>query len=91
MHFSALSTISPILMYVAIGVIVIAVTLLDAVIVIPAYALTFTSFYRFLEPGRVQAGATAPTDTQGSDEENAPTEKASLSDPTYDSSPEKAL
>jgi len=48
--------------------------LLDAIIVIPGYALTFTSIYRLLEPRLAEAGATAPVDMQGSDGERAPTE-----------------
>lgn len=55
------------------------VALLDAIIVIPGYALTFTAIYRFLEPRRADAGATALVDVPGSGEK-APTE-AELSDP----------
>jgi hypothetical protein len=67
MHLSVFSSISPVFIEVVPAVVISAMTLLDAVIVIPAYALIFTSFYRFLEPGRVQANAIAIDNMQGSD------------------------
>lgn len=48
--------------------------LLNAIIVIPGYVLTFTSIYRFLEPKPAEAGIAALVNMQGSDEERAQTE-----------------
>lgn len=55
-------------------VVFLMMALLDAIIVIPGYALTFTSIYRFLEPRRDEAGIAALIDMQGGDVERAQTE-----------------
>jgi hypothetical protein len=83
MHLAELYSIMPVLISAATFVIVLAVTLIDAAIVIPAYALTFTSVYRTLEPERGQAGATALHDEQEGDGKTA-TIEPELSDSTED-------
>ncbi len=88
MHLTVLSFIMSPLMSAIPVVVFLIMALLDAIIVIPGYALTFTSIYRFLEPKRADAGATVLVDMQGSEGERAPTE-AALSDPIDDSSKEK--
>lgn len=80
----------PVLIPVGIFVVFLAVALLDAVIVIPAYALTFASIYRSLGPRPSDAAETAPVQVQDGDGENAATEPV-LSDSTDDKSTEKTL
>ena len=78
----------PILISAGFFVVFLAVALIDAIIVLPAYALTFASIYRSLEPRPLSAVETAPVQMKGGDGENASTEPV-LSDSTDDKSPEK--
>jgi uncharacterized membrane protein len=71
MHLAELYTIMPTIMSAATVIVVLAVTLIDAAIVIPAYALTFTSVYRILEPERAQAEETSLSDEQADKDEGA--------------------
>jgi hypothetical protein len=84
------SDMMPVLIPMGLFVVFLAVALLDAVIVFPAYALTFASIYRFLEPRPSGAVETVPVEMKDGDGENAPTEPV-LSDSTDDKSPEKTL
>lgn len=83
MHLAELYSLMPAFMGVVTFFVVLAVTLIDAAIVIPAYALTFTSIYRALEPERGQAGATALDDKQEGEGETVAIVPA-LSDSTED-------
>ena len=80
----------PLLIPVGIFVVFLAVALLDAVIVIPAYALTFASIYRVLESRQSDGIETAPAQMQDGDGESATTEPV-LSDSTDDKSAEKTI
>jgi hypothetical protein len=64
--------------------------LIDAVIVLPAYALTFASIYRSLEPKPSGMVETAPVQMKEGDGENASTEPvlSDLSDSNDDKSQE---
>ena len=80
----------PVLIPVGIFVVFLAVALLDAIIVIPAYALTFASIYRVLEPRPSDAVETAPIQMQDGDGENTAIDPV-LSDSADDKSPEKTM
>ncbi len=90
LHLLAFSITLPILMGAGIIVVPLAVALLDASIVLPAYALTFASIYRSLEPRPSDAVEISPIQMQDGDGENAATDPV-LSDSTDDKSPEKTL
>lgn len=90
MHLLRFSDLMPILMPVGIVIVFLAIGLLDTIIVIPAYALTFASIYRFLVPRPSGTIETAPDQMQGGDRETVPIEPE-LSDSTDDKSAEKTL
>jgi hypothetical protein len=74
MHLTVYSFIMSPFMSAIPFVVFLIMALIDAIIVIPGYALTFTSIYRSLEPRRDEAGIAALVDTQGIDGERALTE-----------------
>jgi len=90
MRLLSFSDMMPVLIPVGLLVVFLAVALLDAVIVFPAYALTFASIYRFLEPLTSDEVETAPAQVKEADGENAPKEPE-LSDQAADESAEKTL
>jgi hypothetical protein len=90
MRLLSFSDMMPVLIPVGLLVVFLAVALLDAVIVFPAYALTFASVYRFLEPLTSDEVETAPAQVKEADGENAPKEPE-LSDQAADESAEKTL
>jgi Protein of unknown function (DUF975). len=90
MHLLRFSDLMPVLMPVGIVIVFLAIGLLDTIIVIPAYALTFASIYRVLEPRPSDAVETAPIQMQDGDGENTAIDPV-LSDSTDDKSAEKTL
>ena len=80
----------PVLMPVGIVIVFLAIGLLDTIIVIPAYALTFASIYRVLEPRLSDVVETAPIQMQDGDGETVPIEPE-LSYSTDDKSAENTL
>lgn len=90
MHLLEFSITMQILMGAGFILVPLAIILLDASIVFPAYAMTFASIYRSLEPKPSGAVETAPVQMQDGDGENAPIEPG-LSGSTDDKSPEKTL
>jgi hypothetical protein len=90
MRLLSFSDMMPVLIPVGIFVVFLAVALLDAIIVIPAYALTFASIYRVLEPRPSDAVETALIQMQDGDGETVPIEPE-LSYSTDDKSAEKTL
>jgi hypothetical protein len=90
MHLLRFSDLMPVLMPVGIVIVFLAIGLLDTIIVIPAYALTFASIYRVLEPRPSDVVETAPIQMQDGDGETVPIEPE-LSYSTDDKSAENTL